>query len=58
MVKGVIVFLVVMLVIGMIGNAVSPGLVGRSMKKRLGRAKHASCPHCGRYVIGRKGCEC
>jgi hypothetical protein len=58
MVKAAIVFLVVMLAIGMIGNALSPGLVGRTVRKRFGRAKPASCPRCGRYVIGHKGCEC
>ena len=58
MVKAVIVFLGIMLVIGMIGNAIAPGSVGRSVKKRFGRAKPASCPRCGRYVIGPKGCDC
>jgi hypothetical protein len=58
MVKGVIVFLVVMLAIGMIGNALFPGSVGRSVKKRFGRAKPASCPRCGRYVIGLRDCDC
>lgn len=58
MVKGVIVFLLVMLAIAMIGNALSPGSVGRSVKKRFGRAKVARCPRCGRYVIGVAGCGC
>ena len=58
MVKAVIVFLVIMLVIGMIGNALFPGSLGRSVKKRFGRAKPAVCPSCGRYVMGLKGCDC
>lgn len=58
MVKAVIVFLMVMLAIGMIGNALSPGLLGRTLRKRMGRAKPSRCPRCGRYLIGRQGCEC
>ncbi len=58
MVKAVVVFLVIMLVIGMIGNALSPGSVGRAVRKRLGSVKPERCPRCGRYMIGPKGCDC
>jgi hypothetical protein len=64
MIKGVVIFLVVMAAIGMIGNAVFPGAVGRSVKSRFFGKKGAStaklptCKACGRYVFGSKGCDC
>ena len=58
MVKAVLVFLFVMVVIGMIGNALFPGSIRRGVKKRLAGAKPSTCPRCGRYVIGSKGCDC
>ena len=64
MIKGVLVCLLIMAAIGMIGNALFPGAVGRSIKSRLhgknrvGAAKPAICKACGRYVIGAKGCDC
>ncbi len=58
MIKAVIVFLLVMLAIGMVGNALFPGRIGGSVKKRLGLANPATCKRCGRYVIGSKGCDC
>ena len=58
MIKAVIVFLLVMLAIGMVGNALFPGSVGRSVKKRFGLANPATCKRCGRYVIGSKSCDC
>ena len=63
MVKGVIVFLLIMAAIGMIGNALFPGAVGRSIasrmrgKRRLA-VKPALCKSCGRYMIGSAGCDC
>jgi hypothetical protein len=58
LIKSVILFLLVMIVIAMIGNALSPGLVKRQVKKRLGVAKPLVCPHCKRYLIGSTGCDC
>jgi len=58
MIKAVLVFLLVMLAIGMVGNALFPGRIGSSVKKRLGLANPATCKRCGRYVIGSKGCDC
>ena len=58
MVKATLFFLLVMVAIGMIGNIFSPGIVGRSVKKRLGLNKPSTCNRCGRYVIGSKGCDC
>jgi len=58
MIKAVLIFLLVMLAIGMVGNALFPGRIGGSVKKRLGLANPATCKRCGRYVIGSKGCDC
>jgi hypothetical protein len=58
MIKGVLFFLLVMVAIGMVGNALAPGAIGRSIKKRMGVGKPATCGRCGRYVIGSKGCDC
>jgi hypothetical protein len=58
MVKAAILFLVVMVLIGIIGNALFPGAIGRGVKKRLTGGKPSTCPRCGRYVIGSKGCDC
>jgi len=68
MVKSVLLFLLVMVAIGMIGNALMPGVVNRQIKKRLaikrqttkklGVAKPLVCPHCKRYQIGSGGCNC
>jgi len=54
MIKAVIVFLLVMLVIGMVGNALFPG----SVRRRLRPSKPKTCPRCGRFIIGSKGCDC
>jgi hypothetical protein len=54
MIKAVILFLLVMVAIGMVGNALFPG----SVRRRLSRSKPKTCPRCGRYVIGSKGCDC
>lgn len=55
LVKVVLVFLGVMVLVAMIGKALFPGAVGRIVKR--GR-KTPVCPACGRYVIGRTGCDC
>lgn len=58
MIKAVLFFLLVMVAIGMVGNAFFPGALGRSVKKKLGMSKPATCNRCGRYIIGSKGCDC
>jgi hypothetical protein len=58
LIKAVLIFLLAMAAIGMIGNALFPGALGRSAKKRLTSKRPTSCKHCGRYVIGKSGCEC
>lgn len=56
MIKGAIFFLLVMVAIGMIGNAIAPGSVGRILRRQMPKA--SSCPRCGRYLVGKGGCDC
>lgn len=56
MIKGAIFFLLVMVAIGLIGNAVAPGSVGRVIRRQLPKA--GRCGRCGRYLIGKTGCDC
>lgn len=63
MIKSVLLFLLIMVAIGMIGNALMPGSVNRQIKKRLavkklGVAKPLVCPHCKRYLNGSGECNC
>ena len=64
MIKAVMVFLSLMIVIGIVGNALFPGAMARQLKSRLrgkirlGAAKPPTCPGCGRYVIGAARCGC
>jgi hypothetical protein len=58
MIKVTLLFLLVMVAIGMIGNAIFPGSALRSVKKRFGLNKPSTCNRCGRYVIGSKSCDC
>jgi hypothetical protein len=55
LVKTVLVFLGVMALVGMIGRALFPAAISRIAAKRR---KPAVCARCGRYLIGRKGCDC
>ena len=57
MLKATILFLLVMVVIGMVGNLLYPGALGRQVKRRLTGARKGTCPRCGRPVIGR-ACDC
>jgi hypothetical protein len=58
MVKVAVVFLAGMVVLAMLGNLLFPGAMQRSLKKRLARPKTSTCKRCGRYVIGKSGCDC
>lgn len=53
-----ILFLGGMALIGLIGKALFPGAISRSVKKRVGFAKASRCRACGRYLIGKGGCDC
>lgn len=58
LIKTIFVFLLAMAAVGMIGNALTKGGVTRSAKKRLGLRPATRCGRCGRYVIGKTGCDC
>ena len=53
LIKAVILFLLAMVAIGMVGKALFPGT-----KKPPALAKPTVCRSCGRYVIGKAGCDC
>lgn len=53
-----ILFLGGMALIGMIGKWLFPGAISRSVKNRVARAKPPRCRGCGRYLIGKGGCDC
>lgn len=56
MIKGAIFFLLIMVAIGLIGNAIAPGSVGRMVRRQMPKA--STCPRCGRYLFGKTGCDC
>jgi hypothetical protein len=56
--KVFILFLGGMALIGLIGKWLFPGAISRSVKKRVAFAKPSRCRTCGRYLIGKGGCDC
>jgi hypothetical protein len=56
LVKIILFFLLAMVLIGMIGKALFPNGMQRSLRGPASR-KPPVCRHCGRYVIG-KSCDC
>jgi hypothetical protein len=56
LIKAVLVFLAAMVVVAMIGNALFPGSIGRVVRKTIPKASR--CSRCGRYLIGKSGCDC
>jgi len=55
LVKTIIVFLGLMGLVALIGRALFPSALPRLMRKR---ASAPVCTKCGRYLIGRKTCDC
>lgn len=53
--KIIMVFLGLMVLVALIGRALFPSAMPRVMRKR---AAPPVCAKCGRYLIGRKMCEC
>ena len=53
--KIILVFLGAMVLIAMVGRALFPSKMPRLMRKR---DKPPVCAKCGRYLIGRKDCDC
>lgn len=60
LVKTILVFLGLMVLVALIGRALFPTALPRVMRKDLGRkaGKPPVCAKCGRYLIGRKTCDC
>jgi hypothetical protein len=58
LVKIILVFLLAMALVGMIGKAFFPGKMGRITQLRRRRLKPPVCPKCGRYIVGKSGCDC
>jgi len=59
MVKVVTLFLIVIVVLAMFGKLGWLGsLAPTSLRKPKLRGKPGVCPHCGRHLIGKTGCDC
>jgi hypothetical protein len=56
LIKSVLVFLLVMVFVAMIGRAIAPSATNRILRNVVPRASR--CHACGRYLIGRKDCDC
>ena len=55
LVKAIFVFLGLMVLVALVGRALFPTALPRVMRKRDGPPV---CDKCGRYLIGRKTCDC
>lgn len=55
LVKTIIVFLGLMVLVALIGRAFFPSALPRALRKR---SDPPVCGKCGRYLIGRKTCDC
>ena len=56
--KIILVFLLAMVLVGMVGKALFPDRLDRLTKLKRKGLKSPTCPQCGRYMIGRSGCDC
>lgn len=53
--KIIFVFLLAMVLIALIGRALFPGALPKVLRKK---SSPPVCGKCGRYLIGRKTCDC
>ena len=53
--KIILLFLLAMFLVAIIGRALFPSALPRVLRKRKGAPR---CGKCGRYLIGRGGCDC
>lgn len=53
--KIILVFLGLMVLVALVGRALFPSALPRAMRKAKGPPV---CARCGRYLIGRKTCDC
>lgn len=57
LVKVTLLFLLAIVLVGMIGRALFPAVLRRGTTRRRA-GKPESCPNCGRFLIGKGGCDC
>jgi hypothetical protein len=55
LVKTIILFLGLMVLVALIGRALFPSALPRVMQRRQGPFR---CSKCGRYLVGKKICDC
>ena len=53
--KVIFIFLGLMVIVALIGRALFPSALPRVMRKK---SSPPVCDRCGRYMIGRKTCDC
>ncbi|MCU0827131.1 MAG: hypothetical protein MUE52_06935 [Tabrizicola sp.] len=53
--KIILVFLLAMILIALVGRALFPGALPKVLRKKTSAPV---CGKCGRYLIGRKTCDC
>lgn len=53
--KIILLFLLAMFLVAIVGRALFPSALPRVLRKRKGAPR---CGKCGRYLIGRGGCDC
>jgi hypothetical protein len=53
--KIILIFLILMVIVALIGRALFPSALPRVMRKT---SSPPVCDRCGRYIIGRKTCDC
>jgi hypothetical protein len=58
LIKVILLFLLVMAAIGLIGNALFPGRLGRMARRKLTAQGSARCKRCGKPQIGTSACDC
>lgn len=58
LVKVVILFLAAMALIGLIGKLLFPATFRRIASRKVALGKPSRCRRCGRYLLGKGGCDC
>lgn len=53
--KVILIFLGLMVLVALIGRVLFPTALPRVLRKRV---RAPVCRKCGRYVVGRNGCDC
>lgn len=56
--KIILVFLLAMVLVGMVGKVLFPTRLDRLTRLRRKSLRPPVCPRCGRYMVGKSGCDC